>query len=265
MGGYSCQRKSRLAIYNQVYGKLQIPTYYAGICPLDDNGNPDWEKNVLPEMFFGFYASDNWHGLDIGLRMVNGGKWAACTYRSSEVCGSMPNWNTDSRTLNISAGEILYAKAWIGKEGTKYYSYFNVSRNSYGGTDLLSTPYKYEITATFGEKMDNGYYVNREIAIAANPTSYETSGAYLISGKWMACGLVTPNNVTYVWTDDNSYDWPNDPNEYFVAGTGGRKILRLRKDNGTVNTNRIKLGGRTDSSSGATETASIDFKSTPTI
>lgn len=265
MGGYSCQRKSRLAIFNKVYGKLQIPTYYAGVSPLDGDGNALYEKNILPEMFFGFYASDNWHGLDIGLRMVNGGKWAACTYRSSEACGNLVSSNTDSRILNISPGEVLFVKAWIGKEGTSYYSYFNVSRNSYDGTDLLSSPYKYEISSTFGEKMTSGYYVNREIAIAANPASYETSGAYLISGKWMTCGLVTPDNVTYVWTDANSFAWSNDSKEAFVSGTDGRKILRLRKDNGVVNTNRIKLGGRTDSSNGATETISIDFKDTPTI
>lgn len=265
MGGYSCQRKSRLAIFNKVYGKLQIPLYYAGVSPLDGNGNALYEKNILPEMFFGFYESDGWHGLDIGLRMVNGGKWAVCTYRSSKACGSLATSNTDTRILNISPGETLFAKAWIAQEGSKYYSYFNVSRNSYDGADLLSTPYKYEISATFGAKMTQGYYVNREIAIAANPASYETSGAYLVSGKWMACGLVTPNNVTYVWNDANSFSFDNKSTETFVTDANGRRILRLRKDNGTVNTKRIKVGGRTDSSSGATETASIDFKSTPTI
>ena len=55
MAGYSSMRTSSTTFMG-VYGKWQIPTSYAGLI------YTDWHKNVLPEMFFGFYSNNM--GLD---------------------------------------------------------------------------------------------------------------------------------------------------------------------------------------------------------
>ena len=108
--------------------------------------------------------------------------------------------------------------------------------------------------------MTTGYAVNREIAIGANSdaTNYETSGCYLTEGKFLQHGLVNAGGVTYIWTDENSYAFPADSKVILIGGADGRKILKLRKDNGTVDSKKISAT-RTDSKTGATETVSINF------
>ena len=51
MGGYSCMRTSTYSA-KEVYGKLHIPTTYAGTCPGDFDGT-QIPYNVIPEMFYG--------------------------------------------------------------------------------------------------------------------------------------------------------------------------------------------------------------------
>lgn len=126
--------------------------------------------------------------------------------------------------------------------------------------DLLSAPCEWELSSDFGSLMTTGYAVNREIAIGANSdaTNYETSGCYLTEGKFLQHGLVNAGGVTYIWTDENSYAFPADSKVILIGGADGRKILKLRKDNGTVDSKKISAT-RTDSKTGATETVSINF------
>lgn len=255
MGGYSCMRKSRYS-HVEVYGQWQIPTSYAGKYDATNS-----EKNIVPEMFYGFYkASGSGYGLDIGLYLTQGGSWKPFSNRLSTIYPSGSTAWVEGPALALTPGERLYCKAWIAKSGNNYYSYFNVSRKSYNGTDLLSTPCCWQISNSFGADVSSGYMINREIVIAANSQAgnFETSGCYLYNGKFLSHGLVSSNGTTYVWTDDNSHGFSNVSGEKFVIGTGNRRILRLRNENKTVSDGIISAS-RTDSSSGATETVQISY------
>lgn len=254
MGGYSCQRKSNLT-FTQVYGLWTLPTACLG------KVFSDYTKNIIPEMFFGFYNSSG-YGLDIGLIYDGSEKWKPVSYRSNTVYPSGSSGWVEGNSLSLANGETLYCKAWIEKLENKYYSLFNVSRTGYKDKDLLSEPYRWEVSSDFGRA--SGFYVNREIVIAANENAgnFTTSGCYLIDGKFLQHGLVTSDDYTYVWTDARSYAFSGDKkNEHLVEGADKRKILRLRDDNtsATINLGKISVS-RTNSSSGATETVSIDFR-----
>jgi len=156
-------------------------------------------------------------------------------------------------------------KSWI--QNSK--AYLNVSKTGYTNTDMLDAHWFVNITnTTFVERAKSeqvGYEINREISIASNPTSYETSGTYSINAQWLQCGFITTFEVTYVWTDENSLAHAYNANELFGTDVLGRRVIRLRKDGALVNASHIKLIGRTNSESGATKKVSIDFRSTPQI
>lgn len=255
--GYSCMRRSRYA-HTEVSGKWVIPTYYAGKFTSDSTGN------IVPEMMFGFYDySTASYGLDIGLVLTSSGKWNVGTWRSTNVCVGA-QWKdsaTDGIIFSLTPGETLYCKAWIAKSGSNYYSYFNVSRSSYTGTDILSSPCCWQISSTFGALMTTGYAINREIVIAANDavaSTYETSGCYSLGGKFQAHGLKTYSGVTYNWTDANSYAFTTINTRSYQYDSNGRAVIQLRKDGGTVNTNKINAS-RSDAATGAIETVNINF------
>ncbi|AOY75928.1 hypothetical protein [Clostridium formicaceticum] len=264
MGGYSCTRKIKETIKGkEAYGMVTIPSYYAGICPGDSDPN-QIPKNVVPEIFFGFYCPN---GIDIGIRVAGGGGWRPFCYGNPGICTG--NDGAIFSTTAVKPGTVLYMRAWIEKVGTSYYAKLNVSKTGYSGTDLMSTPLSTKLSNSFGEKAlssesGSGCDVNREIVIAANPTSYETSGAYEINAKWGVCGVVSPTNLTYVWTDANSYEFPSGTSGR-TQGASGKYVLQLRKDGGDYSPSRIKVGSVTNTTSGATETVSIDFRSTPQI
>lgn len=259
MGGYSCLRKFTTVKGKEAYGQITIPNTYAGISPGDQTG--DTSQNVVPEIFFGFY---NPNGIDIGIRVGYGGKWRTFCYGNDTIC--IPNLGQDGPFLNtIAPGNLIYMRAWIEKVGTLYYAKINVSKTGYTGTDLMSSPFATQVSTAFGStalSASGGCDVNREMTIAANPASYETSGAYMTNAKFGPCGVVTPGNVTYVWRDSNCKVFSGTG---ATAGASGAKVLQLRKDGGTYIASRIKVIGVTDPSSGATETASIDFRTTPII
>lgn len=255
MGGYSCLRKFNLQS-KEVYGKVTLPSTCAGICTGDITG--DTSKNIVPEIFYGYYCPN---GIDIGIRVGGGGGWRTFCYGNSGICLS-PG---DGPFLPSSVGPstTLYMRTWIEMIGTKYYAKINVSKTGYKNTDLMSTPFAVEVNESFGKKaLSTGCDINREITIAANPASYETSGVYQTNAKFGATGVVTPKNVTYVWKDSNSLTFSGTG---ATAGANGAKVLQLRKDGGTYSTSRIKVKSVTDASDGATETVSIDFRSTPQI
>jgi len=264
MSGYSCMRESKYNGY-KVYGKLKLPTYYAGKCPSDAPGadDDDYLKNILPEMFFGMYDVDGTtRGMDIGIRLSYNATWRPVIF------GSIFTNSVDGAVFpssKVTAGTTLYMSAWVEKIGDNYYAKLNISKTGYTNTDLMSAPISNIITdSEFGPKaLSTGVQLRRENAIASNPSSFETSGCYSIGGQWLQCGYVTTRNVTYTWRDSNSaiFTTPGA-----VAGASGLKVLELRKDGtSTYNASRIKLTAKTDTTSGATETVSIDFKQTPTI
>lgn len=262
MSGYSSQRKS-LVMGKAAYGLLTIPTNYAGICPAPQT--TEYVKNIIPEIFFGFYnAQTGGSGLDIGIRVDTGGGWVGFAYGTSGYF-SYPNSDKVSFKSTISPGETIYMKSWI--QNSK--AYLNVSKTGYTNTDMLDAPWSVNITnTTFAARANSGqagYEINREISIASNPASYETSGTYNINAQFLQCGFITTSEVTYIWTDANSLAHAANSQELFGTDANGRRVIRLRKDGAMVNASRIKLIGRTDSGSGATEKVSIDFKLTPTI
>ena len=258
MGGYSCLRKFKFK-GKSAYGKITLPSSWAGLCPGDFDGSKIGE-NVVPEIFFGYYCPN---GIDIGIRVGGGGGWRPFCYGNNNIVLSSTRDGQIFDTSKVTIGTQLYMKTWIEMNGSKYYAKINVSKTSYSGTDLMSQPFSVELNSTFGRTaLEQGCDINREITIAANPSSYETSNAYLINGKWGATGVVTPQDVTYIWKDENSIVFTGSG---ATAGASGNKVLQLRKDGGTYNTNRIKVKGVTDASDGATETVSIDFRTTPSI
>ena len=259
MGGYSCLRKFKetIAKGKEAYGQITIPNTYAGKSPGDETG--DTSANIVPEIFFGYYCPN---GIDIGIRVGYGGKWRVFCYGNDGIC--IPNLGQDGPFLNsIGPGNLVYMKTWIEKVGSKYYANINVSKTGYTDKDLMSSPFKTEVTSGFGSTtLSSGSVINREMTIAANPPSYETSGCYMTNAKFGPCGVVTPGNVTYVWRDSNSQVFSGST---AVAGASGAKVLQLRKDGGTYISTRIKVVGVTDPTGGATETVSIDFRPTPII
>lgn len=261
MGGYSCMREAKYKGY-KVYGKLKLPTYYAGICPGDAPGakSDDYLKNIIPEMFFGMYDSG---GLDIGVRVSYGSTWRPFIY-GTVLEDATKNGDAFSSS-SVTAGTTLYMSAWVEKVSTNYYVKLNVSKTGYNDTDLMSAPLssKIKTTSTFGSTaLSSGLILRRENTIASNPSTYETSGCYSIGGQWLQCGYVTPSEVTYVWRDSNSKEYTGTG---ATAGASNLKVLQLRKDGGTYSPDRIKVTATTDTTSGATETVSIDFRSTPLI
>lgn len=254
-GGYSCQRRSQLT-FTEVYGIWKLPTACKG------NLFTDYTKNIVPEMFFGFYTKGG-YGLDIGLIYDGSGKWKPASMRMDTVYPSGGTAWVDGNSLSLPNGTTLYCRAWIEKAGDKYYSRFNVSRTGYKDKDLLSEPYKWEVSSSFGSNMTSGFLVNREIVIASNASSYVNSGCYLTDGKFLQHGLVTNGGVTYVWTDENTFSWPNRNNKWesFIKDSSGRNILRLRDDDteATILLNKISVV-HTNASNGATETVSINFR-----
>jgi hypothetical protein len=261
-GGYSCQRKSAY-LAKEVYGILKLPTNWASTAPDDIN---QYQSNILPEMFFGFYQSIGSAGIDMGIRMATGGKWRGFMHASSTVVySSSENDKYTNPSWTLSTGQQLYMRAWISSESSAYYANLNISKTGYSGTDLMSIPLKARLNDTWGSATySSGRYVNREIVIASNPNVFETSGCYLINGEWKECGYVHPGDNTYVWTDAYSADMPQNSNEAFVT-VNNKRILRLRKDGGQVNQARIKVISRTNTANGATEKVSIDFRDPPQI
>jgi len=259
MSGYSCMRDAKYKGY-KVYGKLKLPTYYAGTCPGDapNAGVEDYKRNILPEMFFGMYDGS---GLDIGVRVSYNSTWRPFIYGNVFANG------IDGAAFpasSVTAGTTLYMSAWVEKVGTTYYEKLNVSKTGYNNTDLMSAPLSNKITnITFGATaLSTGLLLRRENVIASNPDECETSGCYSLGGQWLQCGYVTASGVTYTWRDSNSYIFTTPG---ATAGASGNKVLELRSDSGTYDPNRIKVTATTDTTSGATETVSIDFRTTPSI
>jgi hypothetical protein len=260
MGGYSCQRKSSQTTCREAYGKFTLPTNWAAQCPDEDT---QYNQNILPEFFFGFYQSVGSPGIDLGIRMTTNSKWRAFMWMSSGVGYSSQEAKGGVLTLNTS--QLLYMRAWISKSGSSYYANLNISKTGYTNTDLMSSPLQHRLNDSWGNTTYNsGRQVNREISIAANPSNYETSGCYSLNGEWLDCGYVTVGGVTYVWTNANSAQHTANSQESFYPSSSNR-LLRLRKDGASVNTNRIKVISASDSTTGAHEKVSIDFRSTPQI
>ncbi len=258
MGGYSCLRKFKFK-GKEVYGKVTVPTAWAGLCPGDFDSSKIGE-NVVPEIFVGYYCPN---GIDIGIRVGGGGGWRPFCYGNTGIVLSSVTDGQIFNTSKVTPGTMLYMRTWIEKVGSKYYAKINVSKSAYDGTDLMNQPFSVQVNSSFGSTaLSGGCDINREISIAANPSSYETSGAYLINGKWGDTGIISPDNYTYVWRDSNSATFSGSG---ATSGASGSKVLKLRKDDGTYNTSRIKVKNVTDVSSGATETVSIDFRTTPQI
>jgi len=263
--GYSTQRKSKFYA-KEVYGICKIPTNYAGSCPAPQT--TEYTKNILPEMFYGFYNADNGgSGFDIGIRLDTGGSWVAFAYGTSGILAQADAKATFKSAL--SPGNTIYMKLWI-QSGKVY---LNVSKTGYEGTDLLNSPFQVGISnTTFANRANSGaagYKINRELAIAngsAVANTYETSGCYMLNAEFLQHGYVTTSGQTYIWTDANSAVHLASSQEAFLpSNTATGRIIRIRKDYAQVNTNRIKVLSRTDGANGATEKVSIDFRSTPQI
>lgn len=265
MGGYSCMRTSTYSA-KEVYGKLHIPTTYAGTCPGDFDGT-QIPYNVIPEMFYGYYRTGI-GGIDIGIRVGGGGGWRAFCYDGGS--GIIPSTATKDSlifsTSLVTPGILLYMRTWVEKTGTKYYACINVSTSGYNNTDLMSTPLKTEISSSFGAAiLSYGATINREISLAANSgvPNYETSGCYMTNAEFIDTGLKM-NSGSVIW-DDNKSKIRTEPYGA-TPGASGTNVLLMRKDYATsYNPNRMKLISVTNGLWGATEKVSIDFRATPQI
>ena len=262
MGGYSCMRTCTVKA-KEVYGKLYIPTSWAGICPGDFNPD-DIPNNCVPEMCYGYYTTTK--GIDIGIRVGGGGGWRAFCYDGGmgAIASGASTESLIFSTTAVTPGTMLYMRTWIEKVGTQYYACINVSKTGYNNTDLMSTPLKTHLVTSFGSSVyNNGGTINREIALAANSgvVNYETCGTYMTNARFIDTGLkMTSSSI--VWSDGNSKIFSGAG---ATPGASGTNVLYLRKDNGTYNTNRMKVISVTNGTWGATEKISIDFRPTPLI